>query len=235
MAIKHCRHFLERRHFHILTDHKPLTCLSTASNSSHTTHEIHELAYISEFTSNIQHISGTENPVADALSQIEINATVDERPPVDFAAMATAQYQDSELQVLRLDENSLKYKDVQLPGCTIPLICDTSTGCPCPYVPAPFRHSVFRRLALLVALWHTCDSTPCHSAISMATKEHRHPPLDTCLPQVLENQSPAQHSEPTGYLSASRLVVQSRAPGPHRPFATIKKQPVYVNVRCNFF
>lgn len=75
-----------------------------------------------------------------------MNATVDERPPVDFAAMATAQREDSDLQVLRLQENSLKFEDVQLPGCAIPLICDTSTGRPRPYVPAPFRRSIFNAL-----------------------------------------------------------------------------------------
>lgn len=146
LAVKHFRHVLEGRQFHILTDHKPLTSTSTATNSAHTPREIRQLAYLSEFTSDIRHISGKDNPVADALSRVEINATMDERPPVDFAAMATAQQEDSELQVLRRQENSLKFEDVQLPGCVIPLVCDTSTGCPRPYVPAPFRRSVFDAL-----------------------------------------------------------------------------------------
>ncbi|KAL3203070.1 hypothetical protein MRX96_053279 [Rhipicephalus microplus] len=60
--------------------------------------------------------------------------------------MATAQQDDSELQVLRLQENFLKLEDVQLPGCAIPLVCDISTGCPHPYVPAPFHHRVFDAL-----------------------------------------------------------------------------------------
>ncbi|KAL3173155.1 hypothetical protein MRX96_012290 [Rhipicephalus microplus] len=60
--------------------------------------------------------------------------------------MATAQQHDSELQVLQLQENFLKLKDVQLQGCAIPLVCDTSTGCPRPYVLAPFRRKVFDAL-----------------------------------------------------------------------------------------
>ncbi|KAL3216604.1 hypothetical protein MRX96_032930 [Rhipicephalus microplus] len=35
--------------------------------------------------------------------------------------MATAQQNDSELQMLRLQENFLKLEDVQLPGCAIHL------------------------------------------------------------------------------------------------------------------
>ncbi|KAL3173203.1 hypothetical protein MRX96_012332 [Rhipicephalus microplus] len=60
--------------------------------------------------------------------------------------MATAQQDDSELQVLRLQQNFLKLEDVQLPGCVIPLVCDTSTGCFRPYVPAPFCHRDFHAL-----------------------------------------------------------------------------------------
>ncbi|KAL3205015.1 hypothetical protein MRX96_011334 [Rhipicephalus microplus] len=60
--------------------------------------------------------------------------------------MATAQQDDSEIQVLRLQEIFLKLENVQLPGCAITFVCDTSTGCPRPYVPAPF---------------HRESSTPC--------------------------------------------------------------------------
>ncbi|KAL3216840.1 hypothetical protein MRX96_032721 [Rhipicephalus microplus] len=60
--------------------------------------------------------------------------------------MAIAQQGDSKLRVLRLQENFLKLKDIQLPGCAIPLVCDTSAGCPRPYVPAAFRRSVFDAL-----------------------------------------------------------------------------------------
>nr|XP_037275217.1 uncharacterized protein LOC119167794 [Rhipicephalus microplus] len=149
LAVKHFRHFLKGRQFHILTNHKPLTCESTTTNSAHTPHEIRQLAFISEFTSDIRHISGKHNPVADALSRIEINAFMNEHPPVDFAAMATAQQDDSELQVLRLQENFLKLDDLQLSGCAILLVCDTSTGCPCPFVPARFRRRVFNALNFL--------------------------------------------------------------------------------------
>ncbi|KAL3249879.1 hypothetical protein MRX96_055778 [Rhipicephalus microplus] len=95
-ALKHIRHFLEGRQFIILTDHKLLTCQSTATNSSHTPSEIRQLAYLSEYITNIRRISSEDNPVANALSRIEINATINECLPVNFAAMATAQEDDSD-------------------------------------------------------------------------------------------------------------------------------------------
>ncbi len=45
------------------------------------------LDYISQFTSNIQHVRGIDNVAADALSRIETNAFLSGQPPsVDYAA-----------------------------------------------------------------------------------------------------------------------------------------------------
>lgn len=68
LAIHHFRHSLEGRQFFIHTDHKPLIYAITSNNSSHTPREIHQLAYISEFTTDIRHISGATDPVTGALS-----------------------------------------------------------------------------------------------------------------------------------------------------------------------
>ncbi|KAL3219384.1 hypothetical protein MRX96_030403 [Rhipicephalus microplus] len=96
-----------------------------------------------------RHQRQRHNLVADVLFRTEINAIIDERPPVDFAIMATVQQDDSELQVLRLQQNFLKLEDVQLPGCAIPIISDISTGCPRPEISAPFRRKVFDALQSL--------------------------------------------------------------------------------------
>lgn len=67
-ALNHFRPMLEGREFVILTDHKPLT------SAFHTTSERvsrtqRQLEYISQFTTNIKHIPGDENVVADCLSR----------------------------------------------------------------------------------------------------------------------------------------------------------------------
>ena len=67
LAIKHFRHFIEGRQFKVFTDHKPLT-FSLASHSNHyTPRQIRHLDYISQFTTDIQYIIGSSNPVADAI------------------------------------------------------------------------------------------------------------------------------------------------------------------------
>ena len=66
LAIKHFRHFVEGREFHIATDHKPLTfALSTASDK-YTPRQIRHLDYIAQFSTDIRYIAGHHNLVADA-------------------------------------------------------------------------------------------------------------------------------------------------------------------------
>ena len=89
LAIKHFRHFLEGRHFHVLTDHKPLVYTLDTHSDRHSPRQARLLDYISQFTTTIRHIKGPENTAADALSRMEMNALLTGTPPViDFPAMA---------------------------------------------------------------------------------------------------------------------------------------------------
>lgn len=102
LAMPRFRYFLEGQELYILTDHKPLTYASTAADAAQTPREIRQLAYILEFTSDIRHICGKNITVADALCRIEVSTTINECPPVNFAAMSTAQREDNELHAIRL-------------------------------------------------------------------------------------------------------------------------------------
>ena len=100
LSIKHFRHFIEGRSFHVVTDHKPLI-YSLASNSNrYSPRQVRHLNFISQFTSDIRHVSGRDNPVADTLSRIDISAVQEIPPAIDFCAIAQAQHNDSELQKL---------------------------------------------------------------------------------------------------------------------------------------
>ena len=75
---------LEGRRFTLYTDHKPLTTAIRRSTEPWTAKQCRQLAYIAEFTSDIQHIAGTDNVVADTLSRPPGGATaggVSESPP----------------------------------------------------------------------------------------------------------------------------------------------------------
>ncbi|GBP57240.1 hypothetical protein EVAR_82952_1 [Eumeta japonica] len=66
-AIKHFRHMLEARDFVIFTDHKPLCHAFKTRKDKCSPRQYRHLDFISQFSTNIRHISGRDNVVADTL------------------------------------------------------------------------------------------------------------------------------------------------------------------------
>ena len=147
-AIRHFRHFLEAREFYVLTDHKPLSYSLNSKPDKHSPRQVRQLDFISQFTSDIRHVTGSDNTVADALSHLEVNAVQlhSTLATVDFKALAKAQPTDSELQQIQSSNPALTLTRVTMPMCQDTLLCDTSTGTPRPYVPQEFRRKVFDSL-----------------------------------------------------------------------------------------
>jgi transposase InsO family protein len=69
LGIRHFRYMLEGRHFTIFTDHKPLTFALKRSSDPWTARQCRQLAFVAECTSDIRHVAGKDNVVADALSR----------------------------------------------------------------------------------------------------------------------------------------------------------------------
>ena len=104
------------------------------------------MEFISQFTTDIQHVKGNDNVVADALSRVEVNGVL--VPHIDLEAMATAQ-QDQALMAIptkQLSGLSLNLSHVTLPDSSVTLLCDISTGVACPLVPVSHRRLVFQSL-----------------------------------------------------------------------------------------
>ena len=145
LAIRHFRWFVEGRPFHVYTDHKPLTFAISSASAQRSPRQIRQLAFISEFTTDLRHVKGKRNTIADAFSRIQLNAT--SCTVLDFPAMAKAQVGDSETQHLKTGSTSLQLVDLPLEGHnTLTLLCDVSQGDPRPVVPEPFRRAVFHSI-----------------------------------------------------------------------------------------
>lgn len=140
-AIKYFRHMLEARHFVVYTDHKPISFAFHERKSNCSPRQYRHLDYISQFTTDIRHISGKDNVVADTLSRIEELGA-----PVSLEALAEGQASDPELQALMSEGSSLQLRKLHVPGSRLPLYCDVSTPTSRPYVVKPYRRQVFESL-----------------------------------------------------------------------------------------
>ncbi|CAK9801753.1 Nuclear RNA export factor 2 [Anthophora quadrimaculata] len=122
-------------------DHKPLAYAFSDKTDKRTPKQIRQLSFISEFTTDIRHISGRDNVVADALSRIEL---VEEK--IDYETLAASQSTDAELQALMQSPSGLNIKRLKIPGSTAKVFCDVSTDSVRPYLTVPFRRPAFDAL-----------------------------------------------------------------------------------------
>ena len=140
-AVKHFRHMLEARHFVIYTDHKPLTYAFSQKRDKCSPRQFNHLDFISQFTTDIRHIAGQENVVADALSRVEAVCA-----SVSPEALSEEQAKDAELTALLQGTTALRLEKIPIPGSEVAVHCDTSATRPRPYVPATLRRQVFDTL-----------------------------------------------------------------------------------------
>lgn len=148
MAIRYFRKSFEGKQLIVYTDHKPLCYASTklAKDESETPRRARYLSFISEFTTDIRHISGAKNSFADGLSRIE---TVHSPSVLNYELLADAQVQDEFLTRLLANKNAdskIKLKKIYLPHCNTDIYCEISTPSARPYLPQKFRRIVFDSL-----------------------------------------------------------------------------------------
>ena len=152
-AIKHFRYLLEGRPFTLYTDHKPLTS-AIASNADRSPRQTRQLSYIAEFTTDIQHIKGKFNVVADAMSRVNAitNTAVDSLHDAstcaelcsllgDFEQLAKDQQESEEMSSYQASATGLKLENIRFGSTT--LLCDVSTGTPRPILPSNWTRPVF--------------------------------------------------------------------------------------------
>ncbi|GFW66591.1 transposon Tf2-9 polyprotein [Trichonephila clavipes] len=147
-SIKKFRHMLEGREFIIYTDQKPLTYAFKQKSDKCTPRQLRHLDYISQFSTDIRYVVGTENKVADALSRVEIDAII--KPPIlDYKNFAQTQLHDYEIQSFLKADSSIKLEKQYFPLEDVSLYCDKSLETPRPFVPKILRQVVFQNLHFL--------------------------------------------------------------------------------------
>ncbi|BHF74979.1 hypothetical protein SprV_0501807100 [Sparganum proliferum] len=143
LAVKHFRYFLEGRDFTVFTDHKPLTFALRSHSDKYNPREIAHLDYISQFATDIRHLDGTKNGVADVLSRPSLfSLQLSHR--IDLCVMATEQRRvgcpGDEFVI------GLQLKDVPLATGSGTIFSDVSIFFHRSFVPASMRRAVFQTL-----------------------------------------------------------------------------------------
>lgn len=148
LGIIHFRKMFEGRPLTIYTDHRPL-CFAfqkLGKNDKELPRRTRQLLFISEFTTDIRHVTGQDNVVADTLSRI---ATISCPTVLDYERLANEQANDDYIlhatQSIRDREAGSKivFKSILIPTCNKPIFCEMSTPEARPYLPESFRRQAF--------------------------------------------------------------------------------------------
>ena len=121
LGIKHFKYFLEGREFCFFTDHKPLSFSLAKISEPGPARQQRQLSGIAEFSSDIRHVAGKNNVVADALSTHSVNTLSTD---IDFLTMARNQI--SENVAAEVADSSLVLDWVSLDDPEVKLLCDIS-------------------------------------------------------------------------------------------------------------
>jgi len=117
------------------TDHKPLIGAFSNTKPRLSDRQQRQLSFLSEFLSDLVHISGKDNVVADTLSRCDINAITETSTPVDLPGIAKEQAKEP--------ESYSKFQPFNIGLNDTPLYCETSQPNPRPVIPASLRRPIF--------------------------------------------------------------------------------------------
>ena len=149
-AVKHFAYFIEGRKFHIYSDHKPLTFAFSSSSDHWTSRQQQHLGFNAEHTTDVRHVYGWDNAIADALSRVKLETNQlslsTDPPTLDLLNMARAQQDDAKVQAYRTAITKLTLADLPIPGTDATLLCDISTRVSRPIVPPAWRRCVFNAI-----------------------------------------------------------------------------------------
>ncbi|KFD69783.1 hypothetical protein M514_17905, partial [Trichuris suis] len=165
---------------------KPLVQALKRGAGMHCSREVRQLDYITSFTSDVRHIKGKNNAVADALSRVSVHALSSILDSADLKVLAAEQVGDAELQQMQ-NSSTLRMTQVEVPHLNVTLWwCDLSHDRARPFVPASLRRKIFftlhspshpgvratRRLITQHYIWPAMNRDIAHMVRSCDMRQH---------------------------------------------------------------
>ena len=211
LALKHFRYFVQGTKFHILTDHKPLVGAISKSTERDIARETRQLVYISQHTSDIRYLKGSDNIVADALSR-SAEESQDEKPsdgteippPPALTAIFTDQHEeelrkeqanDPELQELLRDEHTALTLQLQ-DGIYYSLY----NGVMRPFIPLSLRKTFFKKV-------HNLSHPGVKATVKLVTSKYTWPGCSRDVRQWSQQCIPCQTSKVTRHNHARTHII----------------------------
>jgi len=135
-SVKKWKDFISGSHCTVCTDHKPLIGAFNSGKSRDSDRQQRQIAFVTEYVSDIIHISGKTNVVADTLSRSvsEISTELTQQNPIDLISIAKGQADSIKnlpnIKEFKIDNN-------------LSIFCETTHANPRPFVPESMRKDVF--------------------------------------------------------------------------------------------
>ena len=119
-AIRHFRHMVEGRPFTLFTDHKSLVPALSKKSEAHTARQTYQLSGIAEYTTDIRHVEGKANVVADFLSRPNPSSTPASKKDVEDYYISSVESRHSDPGAVQPPSSRADSADpgaVQPPSC----------------------------------------------------------------------------------------------------------------------
>lgn len=143
-VVKYFCDLLEGRDFGILSDHKPLVFAFSQRLDKASPRQRRQLSFISQFSIPIEHLSGDENVVPDALFRVE---SIKIPTQIQLSDLAEAQETDEELKAFHQSSVlSLKLQKLSWDPNGIVIYCQMGGETLRPFIPKIFRQKIFKLL-----------------------------------------------------------------------------------------
>ena len=147
-SIENFEHVLQGREFTVFTDHGALIHMFSVNKTTKLERRSKQIEYISQFTTDIQHVAGSSNVVADTLSRLEDEAELvgEIEATVTIQLIAAEQAEDREIQ----DIGRNGHRDNNIKSFLLEdsreLICSCFNGNNRPIIPRTLRRRIFNQV-----------------------------------------------------------------------------------------